>query len=457
MQRVGQEGLTARRPQPQAEPSLAHITRRTSTELRPTAAARSFALWCLGFRPFYLLASIYAAVSIPLWVCQYVGYLPAAYWRSQVWHGHEMLFGYTLAVIAGFLFTAVRTWTGQPTPTGATLAAFALLWIAGRVLVVTPYEAAAAAVNAAFPVAVAIGIGIPLWRNRNRRNYFFAAVLLFVGLAVLALHLSYLGVLAWPEWASLQVGLDLVLFILTVMGGRVIPMFTNNGIPGDSGHSQSARRETGIGRNPGLARSRCTTSSCGSGCSAGGCCRGCACRAPLSVAAVADHEDAAGVDPARVIRLDCRLSRPASTCRYRRGGGVACGSRADDWRDWRHDHRHDDTHRTRPYRAPDYGGRLRGDVLRSHSTRGVDPRPGWHARPRRLLGNRHRLRHLLVCCIRHLRGALLAGVVAGAPRRQARLGTGGQSIHEVHDVARWPISIASFGSNRRFSLTPSLA
>ena len=211
---------------------MAHITRRTSTELRPTAAARSFALWCLGFRPFYLLASIYAAVSIPLWVCQYVGYLPAAYWRSQVWHGHEMLFGYTLAVIAGFLFTAVRTWTGQPTPTGATLAAFALLWIAGRVLVVTPYEAAAAAVNAAFPVAVAIGIGIPLWRNRNRRNYFFAAVLLFVGLAVLALHLSYLGVLAWPEWASLQVGLDLVLFILTVMGGRVIPMFTNNGIPG---------------------------------------------------------------------------------------------------------------------------------------------------------------------------------------------------------------------------------
>ena len=87
---------------------MAHITRRTSTELRPTAAARSFALWCLGFRPFYLLASIYAAVSIPLWVCQYVGYLPAAYWRSQVWHGHEMLFGYTLAVIAGFLFTARR-------------------------------------------------------------------------------------------------------------------------------------------------------------------------------------------------------------------------------------------------------------------------------------------------------------------------------------------------------------
>jgi len=211
---------------------LADISRRASPELRSTVPARGFALWSLGFRPFYLLASIYAAVSVPLWVCQYVGYLPAAYLRSQVWHGHEMLFGYTLAVIAGFLFTAVRTWTGQPTPTGATLAAFALLWIAGRVLILTPYEAAAAAVNAAFPVAVAIGIGIPLWRSGNHRNYFFAAVLLLLGLAVLALHLSYLGVLAWPVWASLQVGLDLVLFILTVMGGRVIPMFTNNAIPG---------------------------------------------------------------------------------------------------------------------------------------------------------------------------------------------------------------------------------
>ena len=211
---------------------LADISRRASPELRSTAPARGFVLWSLGFRPFYLLASIYAAVSVPLWVCQYVGYLPAAYLRSQVWHGHEMLFGYTLAVIAGFLFTAVRTWTGQPTPTGTTLAAFALLWIAGRVLILTPYEAAAAAVNAAFPVAVAIGIGIPLWRSGNHRNYFFAAVLLLLGLAVLALHLSYLGVLAWPVWASLQVGLDLVLFILTVMGGRVIPMFTNNAIPG---------------------------------------------------------------------------------------------------------------------------------------------------------------------------------------------------------------------------------
>jgi uncharacterized protein involved in response to NO len=192
----------------------------------------TFALWNLGFRPFYLLASIFAALSVLLWVCQYAGWLPATYVRSPAWHGHEMLFGYTMAVVTGFLFTAGRNWTGQPTPTGAALMAYAALWLAGRVLVLTPWVMVAALVNAAFPVAVAAGLAFPLVRSANRRNYFFVALLLALGLVVLAVHLSGLGMLALPERASLQVGLDVVLFIVAVMGGRVIPMFTNNGIPG---------------------------------------------------------------------------------------------------------------------------------------------------------------------------------------------------------------------------------
>ncbi|MEO8754374.1 MAG: NnrS family protein [Casimicrobiaceae bacterium] len=199
---------------------------------QPNAAAARFALWDLGFRPFYLLASIFAASSILLWVCQYTGQLPAAYLRSPAWHGHEMLFGYTLAVVAGFLLTAVRNWTGNPTPTGGALMALAALWIAGRVLVLTPYATAAAIVNVAFPLAVALGIGKAVVDSRNRRNYFFIALLLLLGLAVLAFHLSHLDVLPWPERASLQAGLDVVLFIIAVIAGRVLPMFTNNGVPG---------------------------------------------------------------------------------------------------------------------------------------------------------------------------------------------------------------------------------
>jgi uncharacterized protein involved in response to NO len=196
------------------------------------SAPAGFALWNLGFRPFYLLASTFAALSVVLWVCQYAGYLPATYVRTPAWHGHEMLYGYTMAVVSGFLLTAVRNWTAKPTPAGASLIALAALWVAGRVLVLTAFTTAAAIVNAAFPVAVAIGIGIPIVQSRNRRNYFFIALLLLLGVAVLAFHLAHLGTLMWPERASLQVGLDVVLFIMAVMGGRVIPMFTNNGIPG---------------------------------------------------------------------------------------------------------------------------------------------------------------------------------------------------------------------------------
>jgi uncharacterized protein involved in response to NO len=202
------------------------------TQSAPAPSAAGFALWNLGFRPFYLLASVYACVSVALWACEYAGYLPTAYLRNPLWHGHEMLFGYTIAVVAGFLFTAVRNWSNRPTPTGAALAAFALLWLAGRVLVLTPYPMVAAIANAAFPVAVAIAIAVPLVRSGNRRNYFFIGLLLAVGALEFALQLSQLGALRWPAIASLQVGLDIVLFIIAVMGGRVIPMFTNNAIPG---------------------------------------------------------------------------------------------------------------------------------------------------------------------------------------------------------------------------------
>jgi len=211
--------------------------------LRPDAAPRAapghdavagdaFALWNLGFRPFYLLASIFAAISILLWIAEYGGYLPGGYLRDPVWHAHEMLFGYTVAVITGFLFTAGRNWTGRPTPTGWLLAGYALLWIAGRVSVLTPYPACAAILNGLFPIAVAIGLAVPMARSDNRRNYFFVGLLFLLGLATFAVHMARLGVVAWPQRASLQVGLDIVLFIIAVMAGRVVPMFTNNGIPG---------------------------------------------------------------------------------------------------------------------------------------------------------------------------------------------------------------------------------
>lgn len=192
----------------------------------------TIALWRLGFRPLYLLAAIFSAVSVGLWALQLAGLLPNAYLDGPLWHAHEMLFGYTLAVIAGFLFTAVRNWSGRPTPTGATLAAIAALWVMGRVLVLTPWGVAAAVANVAFPLAVAWGIGVPLWRARNKRNYFFVGLLVLMSAGIAGIHLAALGIVEMPPWVGVQLGLDVILFIMAVMAGRVVPMFTNNGAPG---------------------------------------------------------------------------------------------------------------------------------------------------------------------------------------------------------------------------------
>ena len=96
----------------------------------------------------------------------------------------------------------------------------------------TPLEISAAVVNAAFPVAVAVAIGIPLLRSRNMRNYFFVGLLVLIGALILAVHLALRELFAISPRAGLQLALDVVLFIMVVMAGRVIPMFTNNGVPG---------------------------------------------------------------------------------------------------------------------------------------------------------------------------------------------------------------------------------
>ena len=134
-----------------------------------------------------------------------------------------MVFGYAFAVIAGFLLTAVRAWTGLATPTGIALASLAGVWVAGRVL--SPLsESAAAVADAAFALSLAWGIGRPLVRSGNRRNWFFIVLVLALGGAGLWFQRT-------PRTA-LVLGLDVVLFIIAVIAGRVVPSFTNNAIAG---------------------------------------------------------------------------------------------------------------------------------------------------------------------------------------------------------------------------------
>lgn len=199
----------------------------------PDPSSSRFALWNLGFRPFYLLAGVFAALSILGWAGQFAAWTGVhVYGGDPRWHAHEMIFGFAFAVIVGFLFTAGHVWTNRPTPTGMPLAAIAALWLAARVLVFASWPLSAAAADCAFAIAAAVGIGIPLVSSRNRRNYFFIPVLLGLGAASLAFKLGMVGIIDFPGERGLQVGLDLILFVITVMGGRVIPMFTASGIAG---------------------------------------------------------------------------------------------------------------------------------------------------------------------------------------------------------------------------------
>ena len=142
------------------------------------------ALFALGFRPFYLLAALFAAVAVPAWVADLAGYgWPTAYLEGLAWHQHEMVFGFALAVIAGFLLTAARVWSGRPTPSGLPLALLAAQWLAARVLMLTGPGWLGALVDVAFPFVLAAVLARVLFAARNRRNYFVPALLAEIGRA----------------------------------------------------------------------------------------------------------------------------------------------------------------------------------------------------------------------------------------------------------------------------------
>jgi uncharacterized protein involved in response to NO len=189
----------------------------------------------LGFRPFLLLAGILAVAAIPLWLLIYQGILdPVSHLPPTIWHGHEMVFGFAVAVIAGFLLTAATNWTGRRTATGIGLAALAILWIAGRVLIVAGDGLPVwlvAGIDVAFLPILAIVLAIPLLATGNRRNIVFSIVLLVLGLINLSIHLGAIGVIDWDPARGLRVAIDLVLLMIGVLGGRVIPSFTKNALP----------------------------------------------------------------------------------------------------------------------------------------------------------------------------------------------------------------------------------
>lgn len=177
-----------------------------------------------GFRPFFLLGASYGVLSILIWAAFYSGHIlpPAVIPDAIGWHAHEMIYGFSMAIVAGFLLTAVANWTGGAPVRQLHLAALCLLWIAGRVVMNFELNLPAVvvyAVQLAFIPALAISLGIPLYHSRNTRNFIFLGLL---G-ALFGFNLAFF---LRQDSQFLYLALMMILMMVSLIGGRIIPAFT---------------------------------------------------------------------------------------------------------------------------------------------------------------------------------------------------------------------------------------
>jgi len=197
-----------------------------------------FTLFTLGFRPFFLMAGIFAVILMALWAGAFVTNRPlTTYYGMTGWHSHEMIFGYACAVIAGFLLTAVKNWTGMETAKGPPLAGLSALWLAGRIMPFFPGALPPwliALVDLLFLPALVLSLAIPLVRGGQKRNLFFIPLLGAFALADLLVHLELFGFAYGSARAGNFLALDLIILLIVIMGGRVIPFFTERALSGVS-------------------------------------------------------------------------------------------------------------------------------------------------------------------------------------------------------------------------------
>lgn len=202
------------------------------------AEGSSFALFELGFRPFFAAAGLFAVASVAWWMAVYVfgqplspdGLVP------MHWHGHEMVFGYAMAVVAGFLLTAVVNWTGVMTVRRGPLAVLAALWLLARVAAYYPVQSAlalAALADLAFVTGLIIAVSIPVWKVRQWKQLGILSKLVLMLVANLMFYAGVFGYLDHGVTWGLYSGLYVLIGLVFVMGRRVIPFFIERGVDED--------------------------------------------------------------------------------------------------------------------------------------------------------------------------------------------------------------------------------
>jgi uncharacterized protein involved in response to NO len=184
-----------------------------------------------GFRPFFLLGALWAALAIPIWLSNFAGDFQISTGLSPIiWHVHEMVFGYGAAVVAGFLLTAIPNWTGRMPLQDGPLGALVALWMVGRfaLLYSAEFDAKIAMLlDLAFPTVFAGVIAREIIAGRNWRNLPMLGALVLLLVGNLLVHLEVIGVSATAELGN-RIGLVTLLMLISLVGGRIVPSFTRN-------------------------------------------------------------------------------------------------------------------------------------------------------------------------------------------------------------------------------------
>ncbi len=190
------------------------------------------ALFGYGFRPFFLLAGIQAIVVMAIWLAVLNGTGWSLLWASPIaWHAHEMVFGFITAAVAGFLLTAVASWTGQRGFAGLPLMVLVAIWLAGRIAMMPGSgipQSFVAAIDLAFLPAIGIAIAPSLIRAGNVRNFPMVVFLALLFVANLDFHAPSVGIHVGLDGPALA--LDTVLLMIALIGGRIVPAFTGNAL-----------------------------------------------------------------------------------------------------------------------------------------------------------------------------------------------------------------------------------
>jgi uncharacterized protein involved in response to NO len=214
-----------------------------------------FALFAYGFRPNFLLAGLAAVVLIPAWAVSFVFGVPlSSGWPPTLWHAHEMLYGFIASAVAGFLLTAVPSWTGQKGFAGRPLVLLTALWVAARVMIATsanwPAVVTAAVDLSFFPVLAGL-VARPLMRARNR-NTPLLAVLTLLWLTNLVFHVALIAHDQPLALHAILLGIDVLLVLVTVIGGRIVPAFTTTAL-------RSSGRQGSVTASPAITAAAVTS------------------------------------------------------------------------------------------------------------------------------------------------------------------------------------------------------